>query len=70
MFFEKYLKQYLVKFDPKISNIDVKYGPNRFGDIPHSHASVDKAKENLNYKPQFTLQEGLKEVINWYWKNL
>ena len=46
------------------------YGPNRAGDIPHSHASVEKAKELLNYKPQFNLQKGLKEAVKWYWKNL
>ena len=65
-----YLKEYLSEFDSKISNIEVIYGPNRVGDIPHSHASVDKAKENLNYNPQFTLQQGLKEAVKWYWKNL
>ena len=65
-----YLKEYLSEFDSKISNVDVIYGPNRPGDIPHSHASVDKAKENLNYNPQFTLQQGLKEAVKWYWENL
>jgi UDP-N-acetylglucosamine 4-epimerase len=66
----KYLKQYLSEFDAKISNIQVIYGPNRVGDIPHSHASIAKAKENLNYNPEFTLQKGLKEAIKWYWTNL
>ena len=65
-----YLKEYLSEFDSKISNVDVIYGPNRAGDIPHSHASVDKAKENLNYNPQFNLQQGLKEAVKWYWENL
>ena len=65
-----YLKEYLSEFDSKILNVDVIYGPNRAGDIPHSHASVAKAKENLNYNPQFTLQQGLKEAVKWYWKNL
>ena len=65
-----YLKEYLSEFDSKISNVDVIYGPDRIGDIPHSHASVDKAKEKLNYNPQFTLQQGLKEAVNWYWENL
>jgi len=65
-----YLKEYLSEFDANISNIEVIYGPNRAGDIPHSHASVAKAKENLNYNPQFTLQQGLKEAVKWYWKNL
>jgi len=66
----RYLKEYLSEFDSKISNVEVVYGPNRAGDIPHSHASVDKAKELLNYNPQFSLQRGLKEAVNWYWKNL
>jgi UDP-N-acetylglucosamine 4-epimerase len=65
-----YLKEYLSVFDPEISNVEVIYGPNRSGDIPHSHASVDKAKENLSYNPQFTLQQGLKEAVKWYWQNL
>jgi len=65
-----YLKEYLSEFDSKISQVEVIYGPNRAGDIPHSHASVDKAKENLNYNPQFSLQQGLKEAVSWYWKNL
>ena len=65
-----YLKEYLSEFDSKISNVDVIYGPNRAGDIPHSHASVDKAKEKLNYNPEFSLQQGLKEAVKWYWKNL
>ena len=66
----RYLKEYLSEFDSKISSIEVVYGPNRAGDIPHSHASVDKAKENLNYNPEFTLQQGLKEAVKWYWENL
>jgi UDP-N-acetylglucosamine 4-epimerase len=45
------------------------YGPNRVGDIPHSLASIAKAKELLGY-PQFSLQQGLKEAIDWYWNNL
>ena len=65
-----YLKEYLSEFDSEISNIEVIYGPNREGDIPHSHACVNKAKENLNYNPQFNLQKGLKESVKWYWKNL
>ena len=66
----RHLKEYLSEFDSKISNVEVVYGPNRAGDIPHSHASVNKAKELLNYNPQFSLPKGLKEAVKWYWKNL
>jgi len=65
-----YLKEYLSEFDSKISNVEVVYGPNRAGDIPHSHASVQKAKDLLKYNPQFTLQQGLKQAVQWYWENL
>ena len=65
-----YLKQYLSEYDPKINEVDVIYGPNRAGDIPHSLASIDKAKTLLNYNPQFSIGEGLKEAVGWYWKNL
>ncbi|MCH3883119.1 MULTISPECIES: SDR family oxidoreductase [Tenacibaculum] len=65
-----YLKEYLSEYDESISKIKVVHGPNRVGDIPHSLASVDKAKKLLNYNPQFSLQEGLKEAVKWYWDNL
>ncbi|WP_339921220.1 SDR family oxidoreductase [uncultured Flavobacterium sp.] len=65
-----YLKEYLAKYDPAIADTEVSYGPNRAGDIPHSLASIAKAKELLGYNPQFSLQQGLKEAIDWYWNNL
>ena len=65
-----YLKEYLSKFNSEISKIEIVYGPNRKGDIPHSQASIDKAKELLCYNPQFSLKKGLKEAVKWYWRNL
>jgi UDP-N-acetylglucosamine 4-epimerase len=65
-----YLKEYLAKYDPEIANVAVAYGPNRAGDIPHSLASIAKAKELLAYNPQYSLEQGLKEAIDWYWNNL
>jgi UDP-N-acetylglucosamine 4-epimerase len=65
-----YLKQYLSEFDPAIADVAIVYGPNRAGDIPHSLASIDKAKKLLNYDPKFSIQDGLKEAVKWYWENL
>lgn len=65
-----HLKEYLSDFDSQIREVPVVYGPNRVGDIPHSHASVAKAKEYLKYKPQYSLQQGLKEAVKWYWKHI
>lgn len=64
------LKKYLAEFDPKIGTIETVYGPNRVGDIPHSLASIEKAKSLLGYAPQFSMQQGLKEAVGWYWANL
>jgi UDP-N-acetylglucosamine 4-epimerase len=64
------IKKYLSEFDPEIANVPIVYGPNRLGDIPHSHASIEKAKQILNYKPKFSFQQGLAEAVKWYWKNL
>jgi UDP-N-acetylglucosamine 4-epimerase len=65
-----YLKEYLSEFDSAISNVAVVHGPNRVGDIPHSLASIDKAKKLLNYSPKYSFQDGLKEAVKWYWDNL
>ncbi|WP_281228020.1 SDR family oxidoreductase [Flavobacterium aquiphilum] len=65
-----YLKTFLSEYDSKIAGVPIEYGPNRAGDIPHSLASIDKATAILGYNPQFSLQEGLKEAVNWYWNNL
>ncbi|NJY63010.1 SDR family oxidoreductase [Salinimicrobium sp. CDJ15-81-2] len=64
------LKKYLSEYDPEIANVEVKHGPNRAGDIPHSLASVDKAKELLDYQPTHNIEAGLKEAVEWYWENL
>lgn len=66
----KYLKQYLSDFDPKIADVEIIYGDYRKGDVPHSLASIDKAKNLLEYQPKHSMQEGLKEAVNWYWENL
>jgi len=39
-----YLKEALIEYDAKIADVEIKYGPNRIGDIPHSLASIEKAE--------------------------
>lgn len=65
-----YLQQYLAAHDPQIAQVEVLHGPYRVGDIPHSLASVEKAKTLLGYQPRFSLKTGLKEAVEWYWENL
>lgn len=64
------LKKYLSEYDSSIANIEVNHGPNRQGDVPHSLASIDKAKNLLGYAPKYDISKGLKEAVDWYWENL
>jgi len=64
------LKSKLAKFDSKIATVEIKYGPERAGDIPHSLASIEKATKLLNYKPEYSLENGLEKAVEWYWENL
>lgn len=64
------LKKYLSAFDKKIETASVIYGPTRQGDVPHSLASIDKAKKLLGYDPKYDIKIGLKEAVTWYWNNL
>ena len=65
-----YLKEYLSEFDSEIVNVEVVHRPNRIGDIPHSLACIDKAKNLLGYNPQYSMRDGLKEAVEWYWHNV
>lgn len=64
------VRNFLAVYDPKIAAVEIKHGPNRRGDIPHSLASIEKAKNNLNYNPSHVFKEGLQEAVDWYWENL
>lgn len=45
---------------------DVKYGPERTGDIKHSLADVSPAEKAFGYKPKVDFEEGLRRTIAWY----
>jgi UDP-N-acetylglucosamine 4-epimerase len=64
------LKEYLSSYDPEVATVEIQYGPKRTGDIPHSLASIAKAKELLGYAPKFDIKDGLRETVKWYWENL
>jgi len=64
------LRKYLSEFDPKIADVKAIYGPNRQGDVPHSLASIEKAKKLLAYDPQYDINKGIKEAVTWYWTHL
>jgi UDP-N-acetylglucosamine 4-epimerase len=64
------VKKLIGDFDREVLDIKPVYGPNRAGDIPHSLASIEKAKRLLGYQPTHTVREGMSEAISWYKANL
>lgn len=64
------LKEFLSEFDAEITHVKIFHGPNRKGDIQHSHAAIEKAKNILEYYPTHTLSQGIKETVGWCWRNL
>lgn len=65
-----YLREFLGEADAAIRDIEPTHGPNRAGDIPHSLASIDKARRLLGYAPEFDMRRGLREACAWYRENL
>ena len=65
-----YIQKFAGAYDKEILKIPMIYGPERAGDIPHSLASIEKAKRLLGYSPTHSVSEGLKEAVKWFWDNL
>ena len=42
------------------------YGPPREGDIAHSLASIERAQNDLGYRPLTDFSEGLRKTLDWY----
>jgi nucleoside-diphosphate-sugar epimerase len=45
---------------------EVKYGPDRAGDVKHSLANLTRSEKHLGYKPLVSFEEGLRRTIEWY----
>jgi UDP-N-acetylglucosamine 4-epimerase len=65
-----FIRELAGKFDKEILTIEPVYGPARAGDIPHSLASIEKAKKLLGYSPVLNVAGGLEESVSWFWNNL
>lgn len=68
-------RQYLIDVYNKLcellkKNITPVYSPERVGDIKHSNADISKARELLNYNPDYKFDKGIEETIDWYKDNL
>ena len=64
------LREDLSQFKKEIKSIEPEFGSVREGDIPHSQASIDKARRLLDYNPKCSAAEGFKKACKWYFENL
>ena len=64
------IKERLLNYNQKVSEVEPIFGPERKGDVPHSLASITKARHLLGYDPGYDLKTGLTETVEWYYKNL
>lgn len=64
------LKELLVYHHIKVDDVTIIHGPLRPGDVPHSQASIEKAKDLLNYFPEYNVRQGLEKSVVWYIENL
>ncbi len=45
---------------------EVKYGPDRAGDVKHSLADLTRSAKHLGYTPVVNFEEGLRRTVEWY----
>jgi UDP-N-acetylglucosamine/UDP-N-acetyl-alpha-D-glucosaminouronate 4-epimerase len=50
-------------------DLPIEYGPARSGDVRHSLAEIDKARQLLRYAPAVDMAEGLARTLAWYRAN-
>jgi UDP-N-acetylglucosamine 4-epimerase len=60
------LRQALLPACPHLRDFRPQHEPARSGDIPHSHADINKAQRILAYEPSHFLEAGLREALGWY----
>src|SRR6266852_4031456 len=45
---------------------DIKYAPERAGDVKHSLADLSRTEKHLGYKTKVNFEEGLRRTVEWY----
>jgi len=48
------------------TSLEPVFAPERAGDVKHSQAGIEKARQLLGYEPQIGFQEGLAITTRWY----
>lgn len=54
------------EIDPEL---EFEFNDRHAADAEHTHASVDRARNRLNYEPTYDIRKGIAQFINWYRNN-
>lgn len=54
--------EFLMKRYPNASKIDAPWRP---GDVMHTHANIERAKQELGYEPKVKVWNGIEKTIEW-----
>jgi UDP-N-acetylglucosamine 4-epimerase len=60
------LKRELHAHDPSVQNQKPIYRDFRPGDVRHSLADINKARQLLGYEPEYPIERGLEMAMDWY----
>jgi len=60
----------LRKLNPELPEQKPQHGPERPGDVRHSHANISKARQLLGYEPIIRARDGLNLAMGWYCANV
>ncbi len=60
------LRDQVAKSRPAARGLEPEHAEARAGDVPHSQASIEKAKNILSYRPTHQIVEGLTETVAWF----
>ena len=57
----------LLKTLSEVAGVDLapEFRAPRAGDVPHSCAAIDRAREDLGYAPEVAFEEGLRRTFEW-----
>ena len=63
------IRKSLSSYQKKISYIEPKFRSPLIGDVPHSMASIEKAVNDLGYKPEVAIDAGIEKTVKWFYNS-
>jgi UDP-N-acetylglucosamine/UDP-N-acetylgalactosamine 4-epimerase len=60
------MRGHVAESRPEVSDAKLTLSAPRPGDIPHSLASIERARELLGYRPTHDVARGLAQTVRWY----